>query len=351
VNVPGFTFKHHGRTYRIVHGRDLEEGMFLSSAHETAYHPVEVGEARAVLEGLLHESPWRIRDLGMMIDGMPSPTPCRETASIVARVRDEVRRPVSALQVFVRVDVGRSLPRSISGVPIEDLLPSVPEEPRDGRMVVSVKRRDTRVSVPGVIVRVSQGATRLAEKSSLEDAELVDFGMYAAGAYEIEVVLRDEQEETFEVPAPMHIELAAGERRRVEILLEPDTTFEVLFHDREQDTIPGAPFRVLDDGAELLTGKADDRAVGRFRVPSASTTELILEWSETCEDGETYVQEIFTDTTTVREDLERARLQNLGYPWGAKLDHALGAFAKNQGVGSEQGSSKLDEVFQSKGLG
>jgi len=351
VNVPGFTFKHHGRTYRIVHGRDLEEGMFLSSAHETAYHPVEVGEARAVLEGLLHEPSWRIRELGMMVDGMRSPTPWRATGNIVARVRDEVRRPVSALQVFVRVDVGRSLPRSISGVPIEDLLPWAPEEPRDGRLLVSVRRRGTREYVPGVLVRVGQSATCLAEKSSLEDAESIDFGTYAPGSYDIEVVLRDEQEEAFEVPAPTHIELAAGERRHVEILLEPDTTFEVLFHDREHDTIPGAPFRVLDHHTELLVGEADDRAVGRFKVPSASTTALTLEWSETCEDGETYVLKFFIDTTTVREELERARLQNLGYPWATGIDHALGAFARDQRVGSEQGSSKLDDVFQSKELG
>lgn len=353
--MKGFAFARRGRTYLLVHGRNLDAGVYLPRAEEHAYDPVEPGEASMVIGDLLSEPPWRLQDLAALVDVFLGASAGRqEPERLVARVRNEVLRSTSTLGLFVRVERLRSLPRPRPSVPLADMVPWLPEEPRprSGRLWVAVERKDTRARVPGVWVRLSHAdGGQLAEKPSGTQAEDIDFGKRTPGEYIVEVVLRGEQESTFRHPSAMTFALAEGERKLVRFVLEPDTAFEVIFHDRERKKIAGAPFRVLtEDGAELLGGEADGDGVGRFELPSSSAESLTLEWSETCEDGETYVQKTFTDTKTERDALDEVRLTNLGYPCASGTDPSLQAFARGYRLPAEEGVGKLGDVFATEEL-
>lgn len=351
-----FTFASRGQTYLLVHGRNLDAGIYLPRAEEPAYRPVDPGEASLVIRDLLSEPPWRLQALAALVDVFIGASSARqEPERIVARVRNEVLRSTATLGLFVRVERLRSLPRRGPVVPLADMVPWLPEEPkpRSAKLWVAVERKDTRALVPGVLVRLSHAdGGQLAEKPSDTQADGIDFGKRAPGDYTVEVLLRGEQESTFQPPPAMAFSLAEGERKLVRYVLKPDTSFEVIFHDQERKRIAGAPFRVLtEDGAELLGGEADGDGVGRFELPSSSTESLTLEWSETCEDGETYVQNIFTDTKTERDELDEVRLTNLGYPCGSGIDPSLHAFARGYRLHSEEGAAKLGDVFATEELG
>lgn len=351
-----FMFTTRGRTYLLVHGRSLDAGVFLPRAEERAYEAVERGEASSVIRDLLSEPSWRLHELAALV-GVPLDSASRrqEPEKLIARVRSEVLRPASSLGLFVRAERLRSIPPPAPSVSLADMGPLVSEvpAPRNGRLVVVVRRRDTPERVPGVLVRLSAAEGGLqAEKPSVADADDVDFGARAPGKYILEVVLRGEQEETFRQPSAMAFALAEGERKLVTFVLEPDTSFEVIFHDRERNRTAGAPFRVLtQDGAELFAGEADGKGMARFELPSASTEALTLEWAETSEDAETYVRKIFTDTKTVRDELDEVRLINLGYSCASGVAPSLQAFAKAHRLRSEEGVAKLDEVFRTEELG
>src|SRR5690606_19023489 len=240
--MKGFAFTRRGRTYLLVHGRNLDAGVHLPRGEEHAYDLVEPGEASGVIGDLLNEPPWRLQDLATSIS-MGAPTARHEPERLVARVRNEVLRSAPTLGLFVRVERLRSLPRPEPIISLADAIPWPAEEPRprSAELSVAVERKDTRAHVPGVLVRLSDAnGGQLAEKPSGTQAEHIDFGTHSPGEYTLEVVLRGEQASTFRPPSALAFALVEGERKLVTIVLEPDTLFELVFHDRERKVLPGA---------------------------------------------------------------------------------------------------------------
>lgn len=351
----GYSFWRGNRRYLLVHAREVDAwGRLWPRGDGIQYEAVAPEEAAFVVSRFIREPPHVLQKVANLLElGCIMPAaPVRDPQALVGKVRFAILEPAPKLALFV-VPVERLSPPESNqrSMPLADLVPWEPqgEEPRtNGKISVLIKRRDTLKGVQEVLTRLLpvQG-TLLSEKSSKGPMGLVDFGAWPPGAYAVDVVLREEQETTFLPPGRIEVNLGKGEHKRVEVVLELDTTFEVILHDLDRRAVPDAAFRVYTGGSELCSGESDGGGVARFNLPSPQTATLTIEWSA----GEAvFVQEIFTDTASSREELDEARLKNLGYSSDEDSDIAVQAFCGYYGIEDDAVVSKLDDVFRTKVL-